>query len=142
MDAAWMEARHVFPTAVRAVAAAGAVDAVDRQQHRRGAHLPPHATAAVAGPNAAQANYQNLAVPSVYSYSKTGGLFVGAMVGGLGITIDEKLNNTVYGNRSPREILSGSVPAPAGGIAYAAQLDSMGQFRPTLATEIAGDAPE
>ncbi|MGA1391856.1 MAG: lipid-binding SYLF domain-containing protein [Phycisphaerales bacterium] len=103
---------------------------------------PLMGAAAVAGPNAAQANYQNLPVPSVYSYSKTGGLFVGAMVGGLGITIDEKLNNKVYSGRSPREILSGSVPARAGGIAYAAQLDSMGQFKPTLATEISGDAPE
>jgi lipid-binding SYLF domain-containing protein len=103
---------------------------------------PLMGAAAVAGPNAAQANYQNLPVPSVYSYSKTGGLFVGAMVGGLGITIDEKLNNKVYGGRSPREILSGSVPTPAGGIAYAAQLDAMGRIQPTLATEISGDAPE
>lgn len=98
--------------------------------------------AAVAGPNAAESNYQNLPVPSVYTYAKTGGLFVGAMVGGLGITIDEKLNNKVYGDRSPQEILSGSVPAPAGGLAFAAQLDSMGQFRKTLATELSGDAPE
>lgn len=98
--------------------------------------------AAVAGPHAAQANYDSLLAPSVYSYARTGGLFVGAMIGGLGITIDEKLNRKVYGDRSPQEILSGSVATPPGGIAFASQLDAMGGIRPSLATELAGDAPE
>lgn len=103
---------------------------------------PLAGAAAVAGPHAAQANYDSLLAPSVYSYSRSGGLFVGAAVGGLGITIDERLNRKVYGDRSPREILSGSVPTPPGGIAFASQLDSMASTRTPLATELSGDAPE
>lgn len=103
---------------------------------------PLAGVAAVAGPHAAQANYDSLLAPTVYSYARTGGLFVGAMVGGLGITIDEKLNRKVYGDRTPQEILSGSVAAPPGGIAFASQLDAMGGVRATVATELSGDAPE
>lgn len=86
---------------------------------------PLAGAAAVAGPAAAEANYDSFSIPSVYTYSRTAGLFVGAMVGGMGITIDKDVNRAAYGDIDARTILSGTVVPPAGGLAYAAQLDSM-----------------
>ncbi len=103
---------------------------------------PLAGAAAVAGPNVAQTGYENLPAPSVYTYSQSGGLFVGAMVGGIGLTVDKGLNEKIYGERTPLEILSGSVATPPGGIAFAAELDRLSRQGPTLATETAGDAPE
>jgi lipid-binding SYLF domain-containing protein len=94
---------------------------------------PLAGAAAVAGPAAAEVAYDSLAVPSVYTYSRTAGLFVGAMVGGMGITIDKDVNGKVYGDVAPRTILSGSIVPPAGGLAYAAQLDTMAQWPTSIA---------
>jgi len=91
--------------------------------------------AAVAGPAAAEAYYDGMPVPSIYSYSRSGGLFVGAMLGGLGIVADRNLNRKIYGDATPRSILSGEVPAPPGGLAYAAALDSLAGTRTALAYE-------
>lgn len=94
---------------------------------------PLAGAAAVAGPAVAETSYDTLSVPSVYTYSRTAGLFVGAMVGGMGITIDESVNRKAYGDAPPRTILSGSIVPPAGGLAYAAQLDKMAQWPASIA---------
>ena len=94
---------------------------------------PLAGAAAVAGPAAAEVAYDSLSIPSVYTYSKAGGLFVGAMIGGMGITIDEGINRRAYGEVAPRAILSGSIVPPAGGLAYAAQLDTMAQWPTSIA---------
>lgn len=79
----------------------------------------------VAGPAVAEANHENLPAPSVYTYSKSGGLYLGASLGGLGLTIDEKLNQKVYGDVDARAILSGTVKPPPGALAFTRALDDV-----------------
>ncbi len=61
----------------------------------------------------------------VKTYVRAAGLYGGASIGGLGVTMKEKINAAAYGaDSTPVDILNGKFPQPPGGIELAKKLES------------------